>query len=153
MTTPVMGWALLVPASPFGGPSKMGGYLLALYGGNPILWRAVGSRIMWVIVWRRILWPRRPYGGSQGVVIVRTPSNLNWTSLGFPAAPELFPFGFLDTFLGQSPEAEGYLRRWAVSCALSAGLFFFLVAPPAAPGPFVQLELVRVRVRVEPGSR
>ena len=137
MTTPIMGWALLVPASPFGGPSKMGGYLLALYGGSPILWRSVGSQIMWGIMWRRILWPRRAYGGSQGVVIVRTPSNLNWTSLGFPAAPELFPLGFLDTFLRKPPEAEGCLRRWPVSRALSAKIFPFLVAPPAAPHSFM----------------
>ena len=132
-----MGWALLVPASPFGGPSKMGGHLLALYGGSPILWRAVGSRIMWLIMWRRILWPRRAYGGSQGVVIVRTPSSLYWPPLGFPATPVLFPFGFLDTFFGQPPETESDLRRWAVSCALSAEVFSFLVAPPAAPYSFI----------------
>ena len=30
-----MGWALLVPASPFGGPSKNLGSLPALYGGGP----------------------------------------------------------------------------------------------------------------------
>ena len=131
----------------------MGGSVLALYGGSPILWRSVSSRIMWGIMWRRILWPRRAYGGSQGVVIVRTPSSLYWPSLGFPATPEFFPSGFLDTFFGQPPEAEGYLRCWPVSCALSAEIFSFLVAPPAAPHSFMQLELVRVRIRVETGCR
>ena len=93
MTTPVLGWAPVVPASPFGGPSKMLGHLLALYGGSPILWRAVGSRIMWGIIWRRELWPCRAYGGSQAAI--GSPSCLggtsgvctSWSALPLPAAP------------------------------------------------------------------
>ena len=51
MTPPEMVGARLVPASPFGGPSKLVGNVLALYGGCPSVWLST-VWLVWRIFWR-----------------------------------------------------------------------------------------------------
>ena len=134
MTPPEMVGAHLVPASPFGGPSKMVGNVLALYGGSPVMWLGTMC-LVWRVCRRRKKGPDLLDGGLYCVGSACTTMLYSGTTGGLLPAPDLPALGLLDAFFGEGAELEGRLGLRPLAHALVHELFAGQVAPAAAPRP------------------
>ena len=134
MTPPEMVGARLVPASPFGGPSKMLDHVLALYGGGPVMWLGTVC-LFWRVCRRRKKGPGLLEGGPHRVGSAGTTLLYSGTTGGLLPAPDLLALGLLDAFFGERAELEGRLGLRPLAHALVHELLAGQVAPAAAPRP------------------
>ena len=131
-TPPDMVGARLVPASPFGGPSKKVGIALAMYGGSPRVCFFARVRV-WRQNRRGETWPNLPYGGFCRV---RRPllALLNAGAPGgFFATPKFPTAGFFASFFAKHAEGEGGLDLRAIAGAVLDEVLAGAEAPSAPP--------------------
>ena len=132
MTPPEMVGARLVPASPFGGPSKMLGHVLTLYGGGPVMWLGTVC-LFWRVCRRRKKGPGLLEGGPHRVGSAGTTLLYSGTTGGLLPAPNLLTLGLLDAFDGEGAEREGRLGLRPLTRALEHEVLAVRVAPAATP--------------------